>query len=289
MEIINPIFIVGVGRSGSTLFHRLFCDHPQIAWLSVLCEFFPSKPWFNKAFLKVIDFPLASKLSTSIIKPQECYRFWEYYSKGFRRPFRDLMAEDVTVNTKKRIVSALSVMLTSKRNRLLAKITGWPRIKFLLEIFPDAQFIHIVRDPRAVVYSIINMDWWWGWRGPQNWRWGELNSSQKKEWDKYHRSFIALAALECKILDEALGLARSCLNKENFLEITYEDLCALPQEIFQKVTNFCGLEMPRKFSVKVKKKSIQSANYKWREEFTAGQKVMLDDILHNYLKRYGYN
>ena len=288
MKIQKPIFIVGIGRSGSTLFHRLFCKHPQVAWLSVLCEFFPGKPWLNKVYLKIIDYPLIPNVFNPIIKPQECYRFWEYYNKGFRRPFRDLVAEDVTVNTKKRITAALSAIHTKKRKRLVAKVTGWPRIRYLLELFPDAQFIHVVRDPRAVVYSIINMDWWWGWRGPQNWRWGELDASQKKEWDKYNRSFIALAAMECKIIDQALGVARDYLNSDHFLEITYEDLCAAPQAIFEEVTHFCGLQMSKKFSKMIGQKSIHSANYKWKEEFTSAQKIMLNDILQDYLTRYGY-
>ncbi|MGH8234752.1 MAG: sulfotransferase, partial [Rhodanobacteraceae bacterium] len=27
--IDRPIFIVGAGRSGSTVFHRMFCEHPN--------------------------------------------------------------------------------------------------------------------------------------------------------------------------------------------------------------------------------------------------------------------
>ena len=82
----------------------------------------------------------------------------------------------------------------------------------------------------------------------------------------------------------------SVLYKNDFikLEITYENLCASPQKVFEQVTNFCGLQMPRKFSKTIKQKSITSANYKWKDEFTSAQKKMLTDILEDYLSRYGY-
>ncbi len=91
-----------------------------------------------------------------------------------------------------------------KRNRLLVKITGWPRLGYLHEIFPDAKFIHVVRDGRAVVNSLINVDWWDGWKGPQNWRWGDLDLSQTDEWEKYGKSFVVLAGIQLKIIMNAL-------------------------------------------------------------------------------------
>ncbi|MFV1979708.1 MAG: sulfotransferase, partial [Rhodothermia bacterium] len=30
----SPIFVVGTGRSGSTIFHRLLCTHHKVAWLN---------------------------------------------------------------------------------------------------------------------------------------------------------------------------------------------------------------------------------------------------------------
>jgi hypothetical protein len=96
---------------------------------------------------------------------------------GFRRPCRDLLPQDVTLKKKEAIQNVVAQMLTRKRNRLVVKITGWPRIGFLKEIFPDAKFIHILRDGRAVANSYINVPFWWGWRGLANWRWGPLTPS----------------------------------------------------------------------------------------------------------------
>ncbi len=40
----------------------------------------------------------------------------------------------------------MSEITTEKRDRLLLKITGCPRIGFLSEIFEDMRFIYVVRD-----------------------------------------------------------------------------------------------------------------------------------------------
>jgi len=33
-QIIKPIFIIGVPRSGTTLIYRILCKHPDLAWFS---------------------------------------------------------------------------------------------------------------------------------------------------------------------------------------------------------------------------------------------------------------
>ncbi len=40
----KPIIIVGTGRCGSTIFHRLLAKHPNAMWLSGFCDRFPTRP-----------------------------------------------------------------------------------------------------------------------------------------------------------------------------------------------------------------------------------------------------
>ena len=108
------------------------------------------------------------------IRPGEYYNFWDTHAYGFSETCRDLVRSDVTPLVKKQVRAALEPMLTPSRNRLLVKITGWPRMGFLNEIFEDAKFIHIVRDGRAVASSLLHVHFWNGWHGPQSWRAGLL-------------------------------------------------------------------------------------------------------------------
>ena len=179
-------------------------------------------------------------------------------------------------------------MLTKKKNRLLIKITGWPRIKFLKEIFPDAKFIHVLRDGRAVANSMINVEFWGGWKGPQNWRWGMLNEEYQNEWKKYDESFVILAAIEWKILIDAVEKAKKGIQQSQFFEIKYEKLMSEPIKVFKKTIDFCELDWTTCFESEIEKFELKNMNYKWKENLPETQKKMLNEFLNDYLKRYGY-
>lgn len=82
----EPIFIVSVGRSGSTFFHRLLCRHPNAAWLSVLCEAFPDRSSLNRLWMHAVDLPLIGDRLQRLIQPAECYNFWEHYLRASDAP-----------------------------------------------------------------------------------------------------------------------------------------------------------------------------------------------------------
>ena len=100
------------------------------------------------------------------MQPGECYRFWDKHTFGFSEPCRDLVRADVSARVKRQVRGRPGAMLTPTADRLLIKITGWPRIGYLDEIFEDARFIHIKRDGRAVASSLLHVNFWRGWYGP---------------------------------------------------------------------------------------------------------------------------
>jgi len=238
--------------------------------------------------MKGLDYPLVGELLKRGVQPGESYPFWEHHCKGFSAPYRDLVAADVTDKTKKHVPRTMARILTEKRNRLLLKITGWPRISFLSEVFEDARFIHVMRDGRAVANSMLNVYFWQGWKGPRNWGWGELSPDQKEEWNEHGQSFVALAAIQWKILMDAMEKAKETVSSEKFLEIRYEDLCDDPLGRFQKVTQFCDLEWTDGFERRLGQHQPRNSNDKVKYDLTSKQQRDLEEVLGNYLTRYGY-
>lgn len=288
MKITKPIIIVGSGRCGSTVFHQLLARHPQVMWQSGFCDRYPTKPAWNRRAVTAMDNPLLRRISGGRIQPGECYRFWDKHAYGFSEPCRDLVRSDVTVRVRKQVRQALEPMLTPKRSRLLVKITGWPRIGFLNEIFEDAKFIHIIRDGRAVANSLLHVSFWRGWMGPQSWRAGLLSSEDQAAWEAYDRSFTALAGLEWRIQMRAIEAARQALDPKHFFEVKYEALCDEPMETYRSVLDFAELPGSAEFEQHIKAAHLRSTSSRWREDLTVGQQAILDDLLREDLQRYGY-
>jgi sulfotransferase family protein len=289
MRIIKPIIIVGTGRCGSTVFHRLLATHPQLMWLSGFCDHYPTKPAWNRWAVTAMGNPLLRWAFGGKIQPGETYQFWNHHAYGFAEPCRDLVRSDVTVRVKRQVRAALEPMLTSQRNRLLIKITGWPRIGFLNEIFEDAKFVHIVRDGRAVASSLLHVNFWRGWMGPQSWRAGLLSPEDQATWESYQRSFVALAGLEWRIQMRAIDAARRASGPAPFLEVKYEEFCDQPMETCRRVLEFAELPASAEFERQVKAAKLRSTSQRWRDDLTPGQQAVLDDLLREDLLQYGYN
>jgi hypothetical protein len=287
-ELTKPIIIVGTGRCGSTIFHHLFARHPQVMWLSGLSDRYPTKPAVNRWAVTALGNPLVYRMVGERVQPGECYRFWDRHAYGFSLPFRDLLKEDVTPRMKKQVRSALKAMLTPRRNRMLIKIAGWSRIGFLKEIFEDAKFVHIVRDGRAVASSVLHVDFWQGWRGPQGWNAGMLSPQDQAVWDRTNRSFVALAGIQWQLRTRAMEAARQKIDPSDFYEVKYEQFCEQPVETYRRVLDFAELPQSDEFERYIKKASIRNMSNRWRDDLTTEQQTVLDNLLRDDLRRYGY-
>jgi len=266
----------------------MLSHHPHVAWMSPSCAKYPNKPRLNRTAMHFIDTPLLGRYIRKVIYPGEWYPFWDYHCPGFSEPCRDLGKEDVSPKIETAVRNTMGDMLTHKRSRLLIKITGWPRIKFLKEIFTDAKFIHICRDGRAVASSLLNVPWWSGWQGPANWRWGKLTPSLRDKWEKYGQSFVVLAGIEWEILMAAYERSKQGIHEDDLLDIRYEDLCQDPLKVFQKVAEFSTLEWPKQFEAALKRFSLKSTNDKWKKHLSAEQQRILCESLKDNLEKHGY-
>lgn len=285
----RPIFIVGAGRSGSTVFHRVFCAHPGVAWQSPLCDMFPANPGLNRALLQVAPWPLLGKFLTRYLRPGERYKYWEHYCRGFARPCRDLRDADVMPSHRRKIPPALAQLATSSRRRVLIKVTGWPRVGFLRALFPRARFIHVYRDGRAVAASLLAVRFWRGWEGPARWGFGELDPTQQSEWERHGKSFVALAGIQWKLLMAAMDEAARGVPGTDLVHIRYEDFIGDPVDTFKKVVDFCELDWSARFENSIKRQQLKTANEKWRSSLTEAQQTILEEVLAESLQRYGYS
>jgi hypothetical protein len=286
----RPIFITGLGRSGTTIIHTLLSKHPNANWLSLLVAKFPDRLYLNRWLMWTLDIPLLNIYLKWRFVPLENYPFWDHYYGGFGYPGRDLYESDVDNTTAKGIRRAFSQLVTGKRNRLLIKITGAPRISFLHAIFPDAKFIHVTRDGRAVAASRMKAPFWTGWKG---WRefslWPDrMPVHYEREWERHQHSFVALAGIEWKAHIDQMREVRRDYPHINIMEVRYESFCADPLNQMQEVARFCELDWNAKFENQMKQEYVSSENSKWQNQFTPEQRAILEDVLRERLIEQGY-
>src|SRR5439155_6926406 len=87
----------------------------------------------------------------------------------------DLTADDLTQDLVERFRRFFEVRARAQRKPVFVhKFTGWPRARLIHAAFPEARFVHVVRDGRAVAASLVRMPWWKGREGPSGWGFGPL-------------------------------------------------------------------------------------------------------------------
>lgn len=284
----RPVFLVGSGRSGSSFLADVLSRHPDVAYLTRLSERHPRQPAYNRALLTGLDVPVLGRILRRRFGIEEAYGFWETHAPGFAEPARDLVAGDVTERARTALRRAVGAILLSSRGRFLAKITGWSRIGYLDEVFPDALFVHLVRDGRDVANSLLRVDFWRGWQGPRNWRFGELPAQMRGVWEEHDRSFVALAGLCWCLLVNSVDAARREVDTSRFLELRYEDFVASPREELGRILEFAGLDVSSRFRRRFDVGEVRDASGKHRRDLTPEQQKILEDVTREARERYGY-
>jgi hypothetical protein len=224
---------------------------------------------------------------------------WRQCFYGFSTPFRDLTEADVTPHVRNRFQKVVrSILKYQGKKRFIAELSGWSRVRFLKEIFPDAKFIHIVRDGRAVANSLINVDYWRGWEGIYNWRWGVPSPDAITFLEKYEYRFLALAAVQWRMLVGNIRVETAKLDRGDLLLVRYEDMTADPRGETARCIEFCGLDgdlrrFQRHLSMTVRTRIIDANRFSyrippWRENLNESDVEMLNDIMADELAAFGY-
>jgi len=221
-QVVHPIFIVGVPRSGTNIFYRTFAKHPDLAWISNITKKVPSSLWLTRIIM----------LFRNDHRPTEANNVWQKFAGN---DDESLGRDDVTAAARKYLHTVLQNNLQIfNKLRFVNKCPGNSvRIEFLKEIFPDAIFIHIIRDGRAAAYSIIrsrlgHAGAYWSVK-PPGWQ------------DLLKLPLIDACALQWKMTVEAILHSAKKLPREQYMAVKYEELVAQPAEILEQVGKKCDL------------------------------------------------
>lgn len=176
-RIEAPVFILGHWRSGTTFMHNVISCDDRFGCCSTYQTVFPHLMLWGRSFFKGCmsavmpsqrptdavelgpDLPQEEEFALSNMTPCSYYHFWMFPRRWAEYRRKYLLFDDITQEELRSFRGALDKMIrialfVSGRQRYLSKNpphTG--RIRVLLEMYPDAKFVYLIRNPYAVFDS----------------------------------------------------------------------------------------------------------------------------------------
>ena len=258
----TPFFIVGCGRSGTTLLRTLLSGHETIA--------IPLESLFIIDYLRVQSrFDLEYLISLVVREP-------ELEEWGISVSVDDL-ADCVSVP---QMISRLHEIYADSKNksRWGQKTPRFVRYLNLLgENFPRSKMIHLVRDPRAVVNSLIQSN--------------------------VHRSNVYHGSLRWK-MDVRAGLSYESEHGDRVMRVSYEDLVKNRENVIGGIAEFLKFD-PSALKIGEKIAQEYSAFYekihenlyrslspdiidKWKQHLSVDELAIIDEICGELMESLGY-
>jgi len=216
--IKQPIFIIGCGRSGTTILGRCLAVHPDIAYLNE-----PRKMWF------------AAYPQTDI---------WSYLAP--KRKGKLFLDETDIKNHSTIILKTLFAQVMNQQGgtSLCEKLPeNCFRIKFLRALFPNARFIHIIRNGIDVAHSIQKNP---NWYGMNDYKWQALKNFAQtqhkyRELLPYCHSNFERGLLEWRMSVEVVQETLKEIPNSDYLKIYYESFIKNPFNVMESIQQFSNL------------------------------------------------
>lgn len=292
MRIEKPIIFIGTGRSGTTIISEIVMRHRDLAFpfnyqniffrnpkINLIRNIFDNKFW--KIYGQKKQLNKVSILNKYIFRPSEAYNMWDYltgddidFSRGF------LLNKKETDERISFIHHYFQKMIRyQNKKRLAFKITGPPRMEYLLSIFPDAYFIILKRKYIPTISSLLKVNYWKSGGLDTLW-WTGAYSDEEKNWVNDNKDDpILLTTFQIKKIYEVIKMeAKKC--NPNYIEVSYEDFVKKPGEEIIRILDFVNLEVDIACLNYLKKNRIYNRNKNDLEYFSREELEKINKILN---------
>jgi len=176
-----PIFIIGHWRSGTTHLHNLFSQDPALGWLTMYQAIAPDcsligRRWLKRLLSRVlpqhrpmdnmiwpIDSPQEEEIALGKTTAYSFYAQFMFPRQASTFFTRHVLLQNaipsIATEVKERYLRVLQIAAihAGGRRLVLKNPVNTARVRMLLELFPDAKFVHIHRSPYEVYASTRNL------------------------------------------------------------------------------------------------------------------------------------
>jgi hypothetical protein len=295
-----PLFVLGHWRSGTTLLHELLMLDPRHTCPNTYQCMAPHHFLWTEWFLPpLIRWMLPSKrpmdaMSAGWDRPQEDefalvnlglpspYLVWAFPNHGpvadEYLDLRSLTRQDRETWKRKWREFVNRLALLGDRRIVLKSPTHTARVRTILEVFPDAKFVHIVRDPLVLFPSTVRL-----WKSLSEVQ-GFQHLSDDAAWIDRHVLDTFVRMYECFEQD------RELVPPGRLVDIRYEELIADPVGQMREVYNRLNLGDFAAVEPAIQRYVEERRDYQ-TNKYTLPTEVA-DRVRGRwapYFQRYGYN
>jgi len=278
-DMDRPIFIVGSARSGTTLLQRMMRSHSRISSPTGESHFFIPLYKNRESYGDLSNVENVKHILEEMRRINREYVEEDLKGIDFNT---DTLAQQLVTEKKASIIEIISSLMEKNaigdgKERWLEKTPYYVlNIKTILEMFPDAQFINIIRDGRDCALSMLE------------------RKKDLKIFNTYH------AANLWKQYVETGQTAKKYLGNEHYFEIRYEDLINDPDKTLRGVCLFLNEDFEQSMvdfekskdpnsKTPMLGKSIQKENSeKWRHRMSNRNIQLFESIAGDTLKHNNY-
>ncbi len=261
----SPVFIIGYGSSGTTIFSQLVRRYLKISF-GTESQFIHR--YFNRLHTYG-DLREDGNLRRLIadIGSERCFSRWAKF--GFAVD-ENRIFDNVKARTYRGVLESFFGALASHQS-----MTRWGdktpedvyHLDVVRQLFPDAKYVHLVRDGRDVALSVFGR-----YFGPKN-------------------AFCAARVWKdaiCRIQQFA-----KTVDRDQILEVRYEDLLSDPATVFARLIQFLKIadddnRLRTSIESTIKGDLKESNSYKWKTGLTAKQRQIFERVAGHELRQYGY-
>jgi hypothetical protein len=274
-KAVTPVFVLGVQHSGTTILNKMLAMHPDLVWFSQFSQRdgtipgrlrIPFHSHVNR-FLRscfVHDWQKRSGDTKEgrwkeyfVPAPRERSQIWDHIL-----PSEDMVHSSEFVQRMYRLFEK-ECRDWGKRFLIVKFVALTPHIGILQDAYPNARFIHIVRDGRAVAMSIRT-------------KIGTNDDPERIALEKAAEHWM-----------EVLGIIQKQRENLRLFELRYEDFCRSPRRHISQVLDFIGLD-GEGFPFERCPEALKVTNSKWFDLATGEELEMLNSRLEGWLSFYGY-
>jgi omega-hydroxy-beta-dihydromenaquinone-9 sulfotransferase len=268
---IKPILIIGAPGSGTTLLHQTLCSHRDVAYITHnmlragILRHGRLVGDRRRALLMLQNLIHRDPASNNPLGDALWIKYFGDYNYMTEKDYSEEMADYF----RKKV---LQVQNLWGRPRFVDKtLVNCFRVRLLNSIFPDAKFIHTIRDGRAVAFSILNKIDIAGDRfalfdvGFKD----ILGDKYKPDRSELYNYGLAWAEFVRK------GREANAVAQNRYYEVHYEKLVTEPYDELRNIVDFCELDWYSEFEEKIP--PTQNMNEKWKQKASKEQRIDLEE------------